>query len=145
MLPMVGAILAIVGAILVIVACAVPYVHYTDASIQPSSLSVFNTGTNATFWYALEPVVVALIAIGAAILLLVSKSRILRAVASGALLAFGVQTFLLFVGYAGFGVSIQGVQPSAGGFIGMAAAVLILVAGVVPTITLFGREHMPAV
>jgi hypothetical protein len=139
-LPIAGALAAIVAAVLVIVACALPYAHYNDPSITPSSPSVFNTGGPGALWFAAEPVIVALFGVAAAVVLLAWNSRLPRATTSGMLLAFGVQTIFLFLGYVGQGASGQPVQaPGPGGLVGMFAGMLLLVGGILGAISVFER------
>jgi hypothetical protein len=138
-LAIAGGIVAVVGGLLIIPACALNYIHYTD-STQPSSLSVFNPGYDPSRWFAAEPVGVAVLAIAAGVVLLVWASRVPRAVASGVLLAYGAQTFLLFVGYVGQAAFSQSAQVGPGGVLGMFAGAVILVAGVLAMMAVSARN-----
>src|SRR5712692_9246479 len=97
-----GGVLAILGALTIIAACALPYLHYKNSPgspLDPASPSVFIPGFGPSMWFVAEPVGVAILALAAGIALLEWTSRRTRAIAAGVLLAYGVQTFLLFVGY----------------------------------------------
>ena len=112
-----GGISALVAMPFIIAGCFVPYVTYTDTSSGPSTSSVFNVGYPGFWPYAVEPIVVVLIGAAAAILLIVGGNRTARAIAAGALLAFGVQTFTLFFGYTGGSVAVG--HMGAGGPLGI--------------------------
>jgi hypothetical protein len=135
----------LVAAGVTITAAAFPFVHYTDSSTVPNQPSIFFPGFGPSNGFAAEPVGVAVIAIAAGIALLVWTSRVMRAVAAGLLLACGAQTFLLFVGYAAFGLGSPSAQAGPGGFIGMLAGLLLIAGGVAAALTLFARETSPTV
>jgi hypothetical protein len=135
-----GGILAIVGAISIIPACALDYVHYTD-NTEPSSVSVFNPGFGPAIWFAAEPVGVAAITIAAALVLLVLGSRVPRAVAAGVMVAYGAQTFLLFLGYVALAIRSQSAQVGPGGVVGMVAGVLIFAAGILALGSVMQRQN----
>jgi thiamine biosynthesis protein ThiS len=139
-----GGLIAILGAVMIIIACAVPYVHYTDASEPTPSPSVFNEGYGPSIWFAAEPVGVALIAIVAGVVLVVWMSHIPRALAAGVLLAGGAQISLLFVGYFLFAATSTSAQVEPGGVIGMFAGLLLFAGGLAPAITLFTYRSAPA-
>jgi hypothetical protein len=133
-----GGIAAIVGVILVIAGSIFPYVTYSSNSGGPSSSAIFNGGFPDSGWYALEPVIVILLGLAAAIVLIVFPGRTFRALCTGALIAFGTQTFLLFIGYAG-GAQALG-QVGAGGFVGAIGGMLLFAGGVMAGLTLLSRE-----
>jgi hypothetical protein len=136
-----GGVSAIVGAILIVTACALPHLHYTDSSAGGTpSPSVFNPGFAPSNWFAAEPVGVALLALAAGILLVVWTNPISRAIASGVLVAYGVQTFLLFLGYLALAVGSSSSQVGPGGIVGMFAGVILFVGGVVSAVGLFMRR-----
>ena len=134
-----------VGALVTIAACAFPYVHYTDPTSVPNQPSILFPGFAPGYGFAAEPVGVAVIAIGVGTVLVTSTSRVMRAVASGLLLAFGAQTFLLFLGYAVLGLGSPSAQAGPSGFIGMLAGLLLLAGGVAAAMSLFSRETSPTV
>jgi tryptophan-rich sensory protein len=123
-----GGVIAIVSGLLIIVACALPFVHYTDSQ-EPTSPSIFNPGFAPSNGFAVEPVGVALIAIAVGILVLVWSNRIARAIASGVLIAYGVQTVLLFFGYLALAVFSKSAQVGPGGPVGMFAGLLLIAGG----------------
>jgi hypothetical protein len=130
-----------VGAIAIITACALPYVHYTDSSAGPTlSPSVFNSGFAPSNGFAAEPIGVALLAIVAGVVLVVWTNRIPQAIASGVLLAYGAQTFLLFVGYVLLAVASPSAQLGPGGIVGMFAGLLLFVGGLAAAVSVFARK-----
>lgn len=135
---------ALVGSAMIIVACALPYIRYTNTSIQPSSASVFNPGYAASNWFAAEPIGVALLAIAAGVVLVVWMSLIPRAIAAAMVLAFGTQTFLLFLGYVGLAIKSDAAQVGFGGVVGMLAGVVLFAGGLAAAFTLFARDPEPA-
>ena len=90
--------------------------------------AIFDTSVQREFQlFAAEPVVVAILAVGAVLLLLGRMPGLM----AGVLIAFGVQSFLLFLAY--FGVAAFG-NPQynsfrPGGLLGIVGAVLLVAAG----------------
>ena len=125
--------------LLIIVACALPYVHYTDTS-DPSDLSIFNTGYGPSNGFAIEPAGVALIAIVVGVMLVAWANRTARAIASGVLIAYGLQTVLLFVGYIALAVFSESAQLRPGGLLGLFAGFLLFGAGASSLASVFARE-----
>jgi hypothetical protein len=128
-LAIAGGVVSIVGAVAIIAACILPYAKMTDPSAAQSALSIFNAGFSGGLWYAAEPVAVILVSLTAGVLLIALRHRLIRALATGALIAFGVQTFFLFVGYVGASATGSGEQAGLGGIIGVLAALAIIVGG----------------
>jgi hypothetical protein len=124
-----GAVAAFVGAIVVIVACALPYANITDNSVSNATPSIFNPGYAGGLWYAVEPVAVAVLGIVVGVLLIALRGRISRALAAGVLIALGVQTFLLFLGYAGSSATGTSERFGIGGAIGVVGGLAIAFAG----------------
>jgi hypothetical protein len=126
-------ILALLGGVLVVVACAVPYVKFTVGS-HTDSVSLFNPGPDAPgaeYWFLVEPLGVIILAILGAVLVLTSSGRARRrAVVAGALTVLGIQTLFLFAGYA-WGNGGDGNQTGPAGYIGMVAAILVAVSGII--------------
>lgn len=133
-----------VAGILIVVACAVPYIHYTD-STSPSTISIFNSGFASSFAFAIEPVGIALLALAAGVVLVAWVSRQPRAIAAGVLIAAGAQTFLMFAGYVLFTVGSSSAQHGAGGFVGLLAGLLLFAAGVAAAVSLLSTRGVPAV
>lgn len=140
-LAMSGALVAFVGALATIVACAVPYVTYTDPTVSPSTASIFNPGFPGALWYAAEPVAVAVVGIVAGVLLIALRGRTPRALAAGILLAVGVQTFLLFVGYLGAAATILGEHAAIGGGIGLIGGLALAIGGALAAASLSVRTQ----
>jgi hypothetical protein len=131
-------VIAVVAGLMIITACALPNIHYTDPATQPASASIINPGFAPANWFAAEPVLVALVAIGAGAVLITWMSRIPRVIATAVVLAYGAQTFLLFLGYVFFAVNSPSAQVGPGGVLGMVAGALLLAAGVTPALSLLG-------
>ncbi len=141
-----GGVLAILGALTIIAACALPYLHYKNSPgspLDPASPSVFIPGFGPSMWFAAEPVGVAILAFAAGIALMEWTSRRTRAIAAGVLLAYGAQTFLLFVGYVALAVGDPSAELRPGGVVGMFAGVLLFVGGLTPALTLFKNGSAP--
>jgi hypothetical protein len=131
-LRLTGMLLAIAGALGIIVACLLPFGYFQQSGGGQSSSSILNAGPpDALLWFAAEPVVVALVALVAGIVLLVSRSQGVRWAMAGVLLAFGIQTALLFLGYLlGYSVG-SGSHHGPGGPVGIFAGLLLLAAGII--------------
>ena len=124
-------LLAITGGLGILVACVLPFVYFPSSSRGgQQSYSILFPGSGAVRWFAAEPIVVALVAIVAGIVLLASSSQGARWVMTGMLLAYGIQTPLLFVGYlfaTGLG---SGAHRGLAGPAGIVAGLLLLAAGI---------------
>ncbi len=135
-----GGLVALVGSLTIIVACELPFIHYTDSLTQPASPSIANPGFAPSTWFAAEPFGVAVLALLAAIVLLLWRRAIPRAIAASMLLAFGVQTSLLFVGYFVFASKSQDAQLTPADPIGVMAGVLLFAGGFAGMLTLISRQ-----
>jgi hypothetical protein len=125
---------SIASAVLIVLACALPYVQVKSfTGSHFTALSIFNAGPGSSasnLWFAVEPVGVAAFAIAGGILLMTIGFGRLRPVVAGTLVAFGIQTILLFLGYAlglGYGTNQEGIA----GALGMLGGYLLAGAGVV--------------
>jgi hypothetical protein len=136
----ISAIAAAAGSLLIILACALPFVHYTDSSVQPSSPTILNPGFAPSNWFAAEPLGVAVLALIAAVALVIGQKPIVRAIAASVVVAYGVQTFLLFLGYVLFAVKSDSAQLAPGGVVGVVAGVLLAAAGVAAALSLIGPQ-----
>jgi hypothetical protein len=134
-----GAVVAFVGAVAVIVACVVPYANYTDPSVSPATPSIFNPGYPGAVWYAVEPVLVAVVGVVAGVLLIALRGRLLRALAAGVLLAVGVQTFVLFIGYVLAAATGPGERAAIGGGIGLLGGLALAIGGALAAASLSPR------
>jgi hypothetical protein len=132
----IAALLGFGGALLVLIGCLVPY-EKGFSSGQPSfGILTGHSGFPAsfTFWIAAEPIGVMLVIIVIAIALLATsgRGRRLAGLLPGMLLAFGIQTTLLFAGTE-FTV-IPAANREAGGYIGLLGGLVLLAAGAVSLI-----------
>jgi zinc-ribbon domain len=125
---------SIASAVLIVLACVLPYVRVKSfTGSHFTALSIFNAGPGSSasnLWFAVEPVGVAAFAIAGGILLMTIGYGRLRTVVAGTLVAFGIQTILLFLGYAlglGYGTNQEGIA----GALGMLGGYLLAGAGVV--------------
>jgi len=124
-----GGVIAIVGALAIIGACALPVTTNTFGfGGTGGSVSLFKElGTGTAWWYLVEPIGVAVLALVAGVIVIVSRSRLLPVVAAGVLIGFGIQTVFLFLGYwRGFG---NGEHAGPAGVVGILAGLLLVVAG----------------
>jgi hypothetical protein len=125
---------SIASAVLIVLACALPYVRVKSfTGSHFTNVSIFSAGPGSSasnLWFAVEPVGVAAFAIAGGILLMTIGYGRLRAVVAGALVAFGIQTILLFLGYA-LGLSYGTDKEGIAGALGMLGGYLLAGAGVV--------------
>ena len=127
-----AASVAVLGAILIIWACALPMWTVSGVTGR-SSFSIFNSGSGGGLWSALEPVGVAVLAVVAAMLLLTAaRGPWLRWLTAGALIAFGVHTVFLFVGYQA-GIPSPG-HPAGAAIAGIFGGLSLLTAGVLAAV-----------
>jgi hypothetical protein len=136
-----GALVAFAGAVVIIVACALPYATFTDPSVSPSTLSIFNPGYPGALWYAVEPVAVAVLGVAAGVLLIALRGRVPRALAAGVLLALGVQTFVLFIGYVLAAATGPGEHAAIGGGIGLLGGLAMAIGGALAAASLTVRTQ----
>ena len=126
----IAGVVAFVGAAVVLAGCFLPYAHFGGCvgckTTSPSLLKP-GAGQASEYWYAVEPVGVLLLAIVCGILLLAVRGRLAAIVAAGMLLAFGIQTVLLFAGYQ-FSFSGTDTRHGTAGAVGMAGGLLLIVA-----------------
>lgn len=125
---------SIASAVLILLACALPYVRVKSfTGSHFTNVSIFNAGPDTSasnLWFAVEPVSVAAFAIAGGVLLMTIGYGRLRAVVAGTLVAFGIQTILLFLGYA-LGLSYGTDKEGIAGALGMLGGYLLAGAGVV--------------
>jgi len=136
-LATVGGIAALVAIPFIVAGCMLPFVYYTDTSNGPASSSVFNLGYTGGLFFALEPIAVMVCAVITGIFLIAWQNRTVRAVGAGLLLAFGLQTVALFIGYFGGEAPYGRVGP--GGPVGILGGMILLVGGGLAAGSLFGR------
>jgi hypothetical protein len=130
-------ILAIVAALVIVAASALPYVRLSAGAGHFQPLSIFNAGpgSNASnLWFAIEPAGVALLGIILGVLLMAARQGRLLTVAAGMLIAFGIQTVFLFLGYA-LGLDYGTNQPGVAGALGILGGLLLACAGVMGAVS----------
>ena len=128
-LNIVSGILGIAGGLLIVAACLLPFAHFSSGSP-----SIFNPGDPGGIWFAIEPSAVIVIAIVIGIVLVVSRQRTLQIAAGSILLGIGVQTFFLFVAYAGFGLSTSETPGATGSVIGIVGAICLTTGGLLAAV-----------
>ena len=137
-LAVIGGIAGIAAIPFILAGCFLPFIYYSDTSGGGvTSSSVFNLGFPGTAWFAAEPVAVMVFSIAPAIVLLVWSGRLATAIASGALIAFGVQTFFLFIGYTGGDLTLGRI--GAGGPLGLVGGFVMLSGGVLAAASLLAK------
>ena len=128
LLRTIGAVTAIAGAIVLTIGCAIPYVTFSgDASGGPSSSSIFNGGYPGAWGNIVEPTLVITLAIAGSAGVLLSKSRVVRALLAGGVTVAGAQTMAMFVGY--ITTVFPGGAPQLGAVIGPLGGLIILAGG----------------
>ncbi len=142
-----GGIAGLLAIPFIVAGCIFPFVYYNDPGSGPASSSIFNLGYSGGLFFALEPIVVMVCAAIAAIFLIASPSRTARAVGAGVLLAFGLQTTAMFLGYLGGEVAFGRLGP--GGAIGTVGGIALLLGGGLAGAGLLvwhepSSEHKPA-
>jgi hypothetical protein len=127
--------LALVSAVMVFLGSFLPFFTYTYGSSGVST-SIFKEGVNNSLsWYAAEPIIVLALAFAAGILLLATRRpRTWRAAAvalavAGALIGLGIQTTMLFAGYA-FSTLGTGSKHDIGGTVGVLGGIVLIAAGI---------------
>jgi hypothetical protein len=135
---LVGGLLGVFGALVTILACLLPYAQYSSDS-DPASPSVFNPGFDGGLWYAAEPAVVILMGIAGGLLIVLSRRELVQIAGAAALVALGVQTFFLFVGYAGSALSADLESLGVGSVLGLAGGMCLLTGGIIAIVSISGR------
>lgn len=132
---MAGGITSIVAAAVLLAACFFPYGSFSDGNGGTFNSSVFNGNYQGSGWQIPEPLFVVLAALAAAIVVMAVSVRIVRAIATGALIALGLQTLMMWITF--IGTAIAGGRIGPGGLIGIAGAIVLLVGGLVALTSLF--------
>jgi hypothetical protein len=121
-------VMTAVAAILIVWACALPDLYVSGNG--RTSFSIFNSGGAGEWWFAVEPVGVAVIGVLAALIIMsANRSARLRLLATGVLFGFGIQTVLLFAGYEFYARSPDRAGP--GGAVGILGGIVLLVAALI--------------
>jgi hypothetical protein len=121
-------VMTVVAAILIVWACALPDLYVSGSG--RTSFSIFNSGGAGDWWFAVEPVGVAVIGVLAALIIMsANRSARLRLLATGVLFGFGIQTVLLFAGYEFYVRSPDRAGP--GGAVGILGGIVLLVAALI--------------
>jgi hypothetical protein len=132
-------ILVLVSALMILLGGILPFYTYSSQGTKVS-VSILAQGPNRSVdTYAAEPLTVVVLTIAAGIALLVARRRgPLGTLAgmwtlAGALLALGIQTTILFVGYAFLSLG-PGVHHDAGAILGLFGGLVLIAAGTVVVI-----------
>ena len=134
-----GGIVALIAIPFIVAACIFPFVYYSGNSNGGStSSSIFNLGYPGGVFFALEPVAVTVCTVLTAILLIAWQHQTVRAVGAGVLVAFGIQTIALFIGYIGGEAPYGRLGP--GGAVGTLGGLVILVGGGLAAASVFVRQ-----
>ena len=133
-----GGIAALIAIPFIVAGSTLPFVYYTDTSNGPASSSIFNLGYTGGLFFALEPIAVMVCALVTGIFLIAWQNRTVRAVGTGVLLAFGLQTVALFIGYIGGEAPYGRVGP--GGPVGILGGMVLLAGGGLAAGSLFGPQ-----
>src|SRR5438132_10546179 len=133
-----GGIAALIAIPFIVAGSTLPFVYYTDTSNGPASSSIFNLGYTGGLFFALEPIAVMVCALVTGIFLIACQNRTVRAVGTGVLLAFGLQTVALFIGYIGGEAPYGRVGP--GGPVGILGGMVLLAGGSLAAGRLFRRQ-----
>jgi hypothetical protein len=121
-------VMTAVAAILIVWACALPDLYVSGNG--RTSFSIFNSGGAGEWWFAVEPVGVAVIGVLAALIIMsANRSARVRLLATGVLFGFGIQTVLLFAGYEFYARSPDRAGP--GGAVGILGGIVLLVAALI--------------
>jgi hypothetical protein len=118
-------ITALAGALFVLLGCVLPFVKYPTAGPAGVFGGFPGAPVSETFWYAIEPAGVLVIAVVLAIMLMARRGN--ATLLAGLMTAFGVQTTLLFSGYTF--VVYSPAKHGAGGVLGLLGGIGLLVAG----------------
>lgn len=123
------------AAAVLLAACFFPYGSFSDGNSGTINSSIFNGNYQGSGWQIPEPLFVVLAALAAAIVVMAVSVRIVRAVATGALIALGLQTLAMWITF--IGTAISGGRIGPGGLIGIAGSIVLLVGGLVALTSLF--------
>lgn len=122
-------VVAIAGAVLLGIGCWLPYESHGDTDFE-----IFQRhGPHTVLYFAIESATVMVVAAVLGVLLIRAALPVFYA---GVLTAIGLQTSLLWVGYIGYGLSLEdlahgeGPRMRAGGWIGIVGALVIATAGI---------------
>jgi hypothetical protein len=133
-----SAVLVGAAAFLLVWSCALSFVRSSGGD-EASFFSVAGAEHTGTWWFAIVPIVVAVLAIVAAIVLLITRSELTRGLTAGLFIAFGVSMLLVYAVFA----FTEGPDnhPGPAEAVGAVGAVLLLAAGV---LALVGRKRPAA-
>ncbi len=135
-LAIAGGVFGLLALPVILAGCVLPFINWTDTS-NGATASIFSPGFAGGYWYAVEPAAVVVLAIPAAILLMALKSGTARALAAGLLIAFGLQTIGMFVGYTFGDLGFGRIGPA--GPVGLIGGAILFTGGVFGLGSLFTR------
>jgi hypothetical protein len=126
--PLTGAgIAGLAGVLFIVLGSLVPFIKYPDQPAESIFGGYKGEPAGLLFWNAIEPAAVAVVCLVLAIILLTSARPTL--LVCGMLTGFGIESTLLFAGYA-FAIDSPG-KRGAGGALGLLGALAILAAGLI--------------
>ena len=131
-----GGVFGLAALPVILAGCVLPFINWTDTS-NGATASIFNPGFAGGYWYSVEPVEVVVLAIPAAILLMALKNRTARALSAGVLIAFGLQTIGMFLGYTFGELGFGRIGPA--GPVGLIGGAILFTGGAVALGSLFTR------
>ncbi|TMC54939.1 MAG: hypothetical protein E6J20_03190 [Chloroflexi bacterium] len=131
---LIGGTVSIASTAVLLAACFFPYGYFSDGNGGTSSSSIFNGGYPGAGWQIPEPLFVVVAALAMAIVVMAVRGTV-RAVASGALVALGLQTLMMWITYTGTAISGGRIGP--GSWIGLTGSMVLLVGGILALIGLF--------
>ena len=136
-----GGITVVVSAVVLGIACYLPFTYYVNPPAgDATQASIFDEGYTTGFWYAVEPALVIVLAVTGGTWLTYWRSRTMRALVPAALGAMGLQTFALFMGYAGATNIPGGETAGPAGWVGMAGGLLMMIGAIVAGLGAYHRR-----
>ncbi len=132
-----GGVLAIAGNAVLLAASFLPYVSWdATADYEAGSYSLLGFGP-----FEVASVAVTLAAgVGAGIILLVLANRLATALASGLVVAFGLDAVTGWIATSGT-YAMQGLHIEPGAFVGLAGGVIVTIGGVLAALSLVARRQ----
>jgi hypothetical protein len=116
-----AALLTLIGSILLVLGMVLPVEKGADGSTYRL------LHTNRDLWFALPALFCAAAAAIVGLFVLLRPSR--RLLTSGLLIGVGLAAAVYFLGYVGFSVSLAGVSPGMGGYLGLIGGAIVLASG----------------
>ena len=136
MLTLAGGLVAVLGEAAILVSYFLPYSTWDATADYPAgSYSIFGIGP----WETAGALVAIAAGVAAAIVVLALTNRIAIGVASGALMAFGLQSLTDWIAISGTSVGYNE-HLAAGSFVGAAGSIVLFLGGLIALLSLFARR-----